>query len=363
MSDAIDTTATATGLEHVPSVAAPAVRHPNADSSLVGLAAPLADLVALFDQYQQALKALLNESDYQQIGGKSFRKKSGWRKLNVAFGVSTSLRERVYEREGRNIIRAEVVAVATAPGGRLAEGLGACDAFERCCEQPCRKRNWSNHSCCSAECNGIRHFSNPNHDIPATAATRATNRASSDLYGMGEVSAEEMVGDHAPPADAPPAEEHRVAQPEPTVTDWFVDNGWQSQAAHDQWRKDTTDALKVAEIEVQQTFAEARREMGYEWSRPATHAEARQLDRVLAKLIPPDPDPDPADVKPAPEEVGEAGRPFEESPPSSAAAVEEEAAGPSDSEAEQQPETIGDRIPPTTPPSPTRPSQPRIRLP
>ena len=32
----------------------------------------------------------------------------------------------------------------------------------------------------------------PNHDIPATAMTRATNRAIADLIGAGEVTAEEI---------------------------------------------------------------------------------------------------------------------------------------------------------------------------
>jgi hypothetical protein len=38
-----------------------------------------------------------------------------------------------------------------------------------------------------------RRFSKPEHDIIATAATRAHNRATSDLVGMGEVTSDEML--------------------------------------------------------------------------------------------------------------------------------------------------------------------------
>lgn len=158
--------------------------------------------VELQDGYRSLVRALLDESDYQKIGTKSFVKKSGWRKLAVAFNVSTELISSSYQHDdtGRTAT-ATMVVRATAPNGRTMDGLGVCDIHERCCPaawgQPCPKRDWAKHTCCSDGCNGRTHFTNAQHDIPATAMTRATNRACSDLFGMGEVSAEEMYGETA----------------------------------------------------------------------------------------------------------------------------------------------------------------------
>ena len=170
-----------------------------ATSTLVRPAAELGQIEAAFAEYGRVCDALLDPSDYQQIADKAFRKKSAWRKLAVAFGVSCEILNREYDRDDKNrIIRAEVVVRATAPNGRTMDGLGACDVFERCCSKPCSKSRWSNHTCCPTDCDGANHFSHAQHDIPATAATRATNRACADLFGFGEVSAEEVVGEGEP---------------------------------------------------------------------------------------------------------------------------------------------------------------------
>jgi hypothetical protein len=163
-----------------------------------GVLAPVAsthDLVASFRAYQDAVNQLLTDDDYQPIGGKKFRKRSGWRKLATAMGVDLELRARDYERDdaGR-ITRAEVVARAKAPNGRYADGLGACDVFERCCTRGCDKRHRHCPAASGTACPGFSHFSKPQHDIPATAHTRSVNRACADLFGAGEVSAEEMEG-------------------------------------------------------------------------------------------------------------------------------------------------------------------------
>lgn len=180
-------------------------------SALVSPAAPTEEIERAFRAYSALCERLLTPDDYQQIGDRQFRKKSAWRKLAVAFGVSCEITNRDYERnDAGRIIRAEVLVRATAPNGRYMDGVGACDAFERCCPTPCPKRTWGKHTCCLADCTGGRHFSNPQHDIPATAATRATNRACSDLFGMGEVSAEEIVGD-APTSRAENGNPTRVA--------------------------------------------------------------------------------------------------------------------------------------------------------
>jgi hypothetical protein len=171
---------------------------------LVRPAAAAAELLANQRAYHQLCLDLLDESDYQTFrtdkGEQArFKKKSAWRKLNVAFNVDTQLvSEEVTRDDAGHIVRAHVVARAIAPNGRYADGIGVCDR-------------------------GERGFSKPEHDILATAHTKATNRASSDLYGMGEVSAEEMSEPALPPkrggkADGPPASPVDKA----LLSEWFA---------------------------------------------------------------------------------------------------------------------------------------------
>ncbi len=215
-----------TTVEHVPADAieaqsvaslAPAQQHHDA---LVRAAAPISAVEGAFREYTALCERLLDDNDVQNIGGKQFRKKSAWRKLAVAFGVSCKIIDREYERDERNrIIRAEVVVTATAPNGRSMDGLGACDLFEKCCPPQCKKARYDNHTCCGSDCSGAVHFSNPQHDLPATAATRATNRACADLFGMGEVSAEEVTdrGEVHDVASAPVSQQEAVkAAPQPS---------------------------------------------------------------------------------------------------------------------------------------------------
>jgi hypothetical protein len=142
-----------------------------------------AQTVAAMRLYQEQCVALLDDDDYQTIvtkaGERRFRKKSAWRKLALAYGVDLVIVSKEYERDDNGrIVRAEITAAAIAPNGRRAESLGACELAER-------------------------DFAKPGHDIPATAETRAKNRACADLFGMGEVSAEEI--DDEEPAKAPTA--------------------------------------------------------------------------------------------------------------------------------------------------------------
>lgn len=172
-------------------------------SSLVQLAAPVGDIVEAQRQYLDVCSQLLDESDLQTIGKKSFKKRSAWNKLAVAFAVSTEEVRTTHERDERGrIVRTECVVRATAPNGRVSDGLGACDLYERCCDPAtCKQRtHWEDTGrptghvhCTEFPCKNS-HFSNPQHDIPATAFTRASNRAKADLFGMGEVSAEEVSG-------------------------------------------------------------------------------------------------------------------------------------------------------------------------
>lgn len=162
-------------------------------SPIVRPAASFTEIEAAAKAYQELYSRLLNDTDFQTIGKRRFVKKSGWRKLALAFNVSFTIVAKDYERDDRGrIVRAEVTARAAAPNGRVAENIGACDIFERCCEPGYCTNRRSDHRHCQPGCPGTIHFSNPSHDLPATAETRAKNRAASDLFGMGEVSAEEI---------------------------------------------------------------------------------------------------------------------------------------------------------------------------
>jgi hypothetical protein len=187
--------------------------------SLIALAAPIGEIVQAQKAYHDVCTALLDENDIQVIGSKTFKKRSAWNKLAVAFAVSTEEVRTSHERDERGrITRTECVVRATAPNGRVSDGIGACDLYERCCDpETCTKKTvWpdsgrpTGHTHCTYPCKQA-HFGNSQHDIPATAFTRASNRAKADLFGMGEVSAEEVTGEKAQSWDAGPREPAPVA--------------------------------------------------------------------------------------------------------------------------------------------------------
>ncbi|WP_413862066.1 hypothetical protein [Methanobrevibacter sp. UBA417] len=118
--------------------------------------------------YQLVTKEILDDSDYQIIKNKKFKKKSAWRKYARAFNITTEiLKEDINKTDKGRVSEATFIVRATLPSGRFADGWGNCSKGE----------GNKNH---------------PNHDIPATACTRATNRAIADLIGAGEVSSDEI---------------------------------------------------------------------------------------------------------------------------------------------------------------------------
>lgn len=123
-------------------------------------------IVEVFRNYQRLKTSLLDESDFQIISNKKFIKKSGWRKLGTAFGISDEI-VKEERRVNDKFFTYEVTVKVSAQNGRYAFGVGSCSSTER-------------------------RFAHPDHDVRATSHTRAKNRAISDLVGFGEVSAEEM---------------------------------------------------------------------------------------------------------------------------------------------------------------------------
>lgn len=173
-------------------------------TSLVRPAGSPADVAEAFAEYAQVCDRVLDDGDYQTIGNRRYRTKSAWRKLAVAYGVDITLDEERTERDEHGaLLRVHCTVRATAPNGRKADGVGSCDLREKCCTPTCKTR----HAHCPAHespgaCDGARHYSHAEHDVRGTAYTRAANRACADLFGLGEVSAEEMSGALDPAASA-----------------------------------------------------------------------------------------------------------------------------------------------------------------
>lgn len=150
-------------------------------SAIVAPAVSVEVAVANFDAYQKLVSGLLKAEDYQKIGDKQFKKKSAWRKLATAFNLNV-----VVVKEERKVYDDcfvfEITARATAMNGRVMEGTGSCASNER-------------------------KFAHTEHDVRATAETRAKNRAISDLIGAGEVSAEEVEADQGKAPARPSVQE------------------------------------------------------------------------------------------------------------------------------------------------------------
>ena len=137
--------------------------------------------------YQELCRGILDDSDYQKIRvsekdpetgnyirvEREFKKKSAWQKLGRAFNVDTRIVEKEFQRTKTGRINEAYYCVrATLPNGRSVESDALCNRNEK------GKSKVSDHT------------------IMATAKTRATNRAISELIGAGEVSSEEMTAEY-----------------------------------------------------------------------------------------------------------------------------------------------------------------------
>jgi hypothetical protein len=221
-------------------------------------AAPLDDVVALQRAFHDLCVALLDDNDYQAIKGKRYKKKSAWRKLAAAFNVTDTVLNRNIDRESDSghIWRAEVLVRATAPNGRSAEGLGVASMRER-------------------------PFNNPEHDIPATAHTRAKNRAFADLFGLGEVSAEEMY------EDRPPTSGLGRKQSAPRRASAGTRDGEQSNASDDPGMvngiAELEARLNALDIDYRRAFKDWRRSLNMDWP-PATLRDFAAMAAHVGKL-------------------------------------------------------------------------------
>ena len=118
-------------------------------------------------KFERLKKEVLVRDDYQTIAGKQYIKKSGFRRIALCFNLSDKIveQERTDREDGTFTWR--IIVEARADNGRISSGVAICDSAER-------------------------NFAHIEHDVYATAHTRAKNRAISDMVAGGIVSAEEM---------------------------------------------------------------------------------------------------------------------------------------------------------------------------
>ena len=140
--------------------------------------------------YDKVKTELLTKDDMQAIAGKQFVKRSGWRKVALAFALSDRIvSEKRTDRADGSFVWHIVVEVSTQ-AGRTCTGSGACDTNERKAREA-----------------GKSAWAHIEHDVYATAHTRAKNRAISDMVAAGALSAEELEGatseEEVEPAAAP----------------------------------------------------------------------------------------------------------------------------------------------------------------
>jgi len=120
-------------------------------------------------EYQALKEKLADKGDFVEIQGKQHPTKQFANKLSKFFGLSVQIIRAEKETDGEDFTW-HIWVRATAPNGQFRESDGHCSSKER-------------------------KFSHLEHDVYATAVTRAKNRAILELAGFGEVSAEEILDD------------------------------------------------------------------------------------------------------------------------------------------------------------------------
>jgi hypothetical protein len=171
---------------------------PQRGGALVRIVDTPANIVTAWKEFESLKKQILTPEDLQPytVGTgankqtKHFIKKSGWRKIATAFGISIERTSVDLKHLGDDHIAITHTVRAIAPGGRSCDGVGSCDSHEERFEESVWKKGADGKS--YKEPTGKYKWKY--NDVDGTAYTRAANRAISDLVGGGEVSAEEMSG-------------------------------------------------------------------------------------------------------------------------------------------------------------------------
>lgn len=179
------------------------VPDPAHNKSLVKPVSNLDEVSGVYDQFEDMKEGLLKKGeDTQEIGKGSsksaFITKSGWRKIATAFNVSVEVVEK--EKDTSNgVLTWRVKARAIAPNGKTAESWSVCASNESNHMEYLNKVSDEQKAQddvfqVDGKWRRLKSLREVNeHDILATAETRAKNRAISDLVGGGDVSAEEVT--------------------------------------------------------------------------------------------------------------------------------------------------------------------------
>lgn len=181
---------------------------PQSENSLIQPVSDISDVVSLYDRFEEIKSELLDKEDTTSIQGNVHVNKSGWRKIATAFNLSVEIVDHeIWVEDG--IVKARVVARATAPNGKVSTEIGMCASNEANSmtrlegnaevskDQVSEKYGGFDEEDILLVDSAWRGLHDPRevneHNILATAATRAKNRAISDCVGGGEVSAEEIT--------------------------------------------------------------------------------------------------------------------------------------------------------------------------
>ena len=157
------------------------------------------DLVEAMKRFEEIKgKLLVRDRDTYTIENVERIRKSGWRKLALAFGVSDEIvrEDVVHDTTDPSYLCVHTRVKAWARGGRTVEGTGTASSRER-------------------------KFAHLEHDLHALAHTRAKSRAIADMLGSSDLVAEELEEPEqaAPKAPTPtppapkspgPAQQQRV---------------------------------------------------------------------------------------------------------------------------------------------------------
>lgn len=252
-------------------------------------ALPAAEVRAAMVSHQALLQEILDPSDWQgpPNAKDSFVKKSGWRKVALAYNLGMGrVGEEVERDEEGGPLRASYTAWSEAPNGRRVEATGHCARGESRFAREGGRQKLEN-------------------DLRATAETRAKNRAISDLIGMGKVSAEEAAagtGDAAGPPFGPEADDALFEKALGAVAFLFdLGNGPDAEAATIVIGKVTADTGKGEDAYLPKIAARA-----FLWA--AAEMKARLPAPVEAQVVPP------AAPEPAPAAAPASAEPAEQPP-------------------------------------------------
>ena len=154
------------------------------------------EILRAWATYNELKTRLLDETDFCEVSGQSYPRKSAFRKLALAFGISVEIVDEKRLDLGGNVVAYEITAKATSPNGRYMTAVGSAHSNEK---------KYAKQS-----------------DVRAIGQTRATNRAVSDLIGgvLG-VSAEEVISESTVESQYVPFKSE-TPKPSPRVYDQAV---------------------------------------------------------------------------------------------------------------------------------------------